>query len=305
MTTLAYILSPGYSGSTLLTFLLAAHPKIATIGELKALGRGQAPDYRCSCGATLEQCPFWRQVAEQLAQRGYRGPLVGVNTHFRCAQLPLADRILRAQVRGPGFELLRWVGFALVPTAAHQRRAIVETNAALIEVICQLTGATVFLDGSKDPVRLLYLARARRFPIKAIHLVRDGRGVSNSYRKHYGTSLAAAAIEWAKTIGECQHVLERLPKDRQLQVHYETLCRQPQEELDKIFDFLDLDPAASRPDLSQLEHHILGNDMRLGGVNQITLDEKWRHELNPQDLAVFEHLAGALNRSYGYEPVAS
>ena len=34
MTDVVYIMGHGYSGSTLLTFLLGAHPEIATIGEL-------------------------------------------------------------------------------------------------------------------------------------------------------------------------------------------------------------------------------------------------------------------------------
>ena len=44
MTDLVYILSPSYSGSTLLTFLLNTHPEIATIGELKAQALGNLGD---------------------------------------------------------------------------------------------------------------------------------------------------------------------------------------------------------------------------------------------------------------------
>jgi len=34
MTDVLYLMGHGYSGSTLLTFLLGSHPQIATIGEL-------------------------------------------------------------------------------------------------------------------------------------------------------------------------------------------------------------------------------------------------------------------------------
>ena len=65
-----YIASPSYSGSTLLTFLLAAHPEVASIGELKASAMGDADAYTCSCGAPIRRCPFWRRVCDELARRG-------------------------------------------------------------------------------------------------------------------------------------------------------------------------------------------------------------------------------------------
>lgn len=49
-------------------------------------------------------------------------------------------------------------------------------------------------------------------------------------------------------------------------------------------------------------HHILnGNDMRLSGVQTISLDESWRRELDGDELAYFEKVAGKMNRRFGYE----
>ena len=66
-----YILGPSYSGSTLLTLLLAQHPQIATIGELKAATVGRIPDYRCSCGQLLRECALWRDVQARMQRRGF------------------------------------------------------------------------------------------------------------------------------------------------------------------------------------------------------------------------------------------
>jgi len=45
-----YLTSSGYSGSTLLSFMLGAHPCIATVGELSNSIENNDPDnYRCSC----------------------------------------------------------------------------------------------------------------------------------------------------------------------------------------------------------------------------------------------------------------
>src|SRR5687768_14901048 len=102
MTRLLYITSSSFSGSTLLTFLLAAHPRIATVGELKATSRGDVDKYRCSCGAFIRSCPYWRSLGEELGRRGVPFDVEDFGTHFRFKEAgTLADRILAAEVRGP------------------------------------------------------------------------------------------------------------------------------------------------------------------------------------------------------------
>ncbi|HEV2843921.1 MAG TPA: hypothetical protein VG477_03670, partial [Thermoanaerobaculia bacterium] len=63
MTNVVYIMGHGFSGSTLLTFLLGTHPRIATIGELgiAQLAKEQLTpdDYLCSCKAPIRDCDFW------------------------------------------------------------------------------------------------------------------------------------------------------------------------------------------------------------------------------------------------------
>ena len=41
--------------------------------------------------------------------------------------------------------------------------------------------------------------------------------------------------------------------------------------------------------------------MRLKSTSEIRLDEKWRKTLSPEDLAVFDRVAGPMNRKYGYD----
>ena len=84
-------------------------------------------------------------------------------------------------------------------------------------------------------------------------------------------------------------------------MRYEDLCTTPDSTLQELFEFLHLDPAQATRDFQSVEHHILGNAMRLTDSSQITLDEKWRRALDQQDVAVFEKLAGDMNRRFGYE----
>src|SRR5512143_3727059 len=73
MRQVAYILAASHSGSTLLSLLLGSHPQVATIGEIR-LSPGPMGDlarYRCSCGALIQECGFWRQVREGMLRRGF------------------------------------------------------------------------------------------------------------------------------------------------------------------------------------------------------------------------------------------
>jgi Sulfotransferase family len=297
---LCYVLSPSYSGSTLLTFLLGTHPDVATIGELKASGFGDIEQYDCSCGVRLRQCPFWTRVVDELTAQGMPLDLADFGTHFHCPARPWLDRLLRSRVRGGVFETARSLALRLIPDARRAHRAILDRNRVFVEVLSQLEKAPVFVDSSKEAVRLKYLVEAGHWAIRAIYLVRDGRGTAASYMRHTRTSMAVAADEWRRTIEECDRVIGSLPERARVKVHYEALCRDPDETLARLFRFLGLDPCRATRDFRSVEQHILGNAMRLGSSSEITLDERWRTSIEPGDLTTFERIAGRLNRAHGY-----
>jgi hypothetical protein len=57
---LIYILGSGHSGSTMLQFLLAAHPGVVGLGEVfQPAGRTVDGSTSCSCGADFASCPVW------------------------------------------------------------------------------------------------------------------------------------------------------------------------------------------------------------------------------------------------------
>ena len=73
----------------------------------------------------------------------------------------------------------------LLPACQRQLYKIFERNRQMIEVICKLQQGAIFLDGSKDPIRLKLLDLAGYWDLKVIYLIRDGRGATNSYMRHY------------------------------------------------------------------------------------------------------------------------
>lgn len=298
--TLAYILAPSYTGSTLLTFLLAQHKDVATIGELKASARGDLSTYRCSCGTLQLECGFWKQVSEEMKKLDASFTLEEFGTHFRTERW-LSDRLLRARVRCAPFELARASMLGLLPDSRRRLRDILERNRQIIEVICSLQQANVFLDGSKDPIRLKHLHASGIWNVKVIYLIRDGRGATNSYMRHYDVSMEVAAREWCRTHRECDQVVRQLSNNALMTIHYEDVCTATEEVLRSIHAFLEIDSEGDGLRCrGGSDCHVLGNEMRLRSPGEVRLDEKWKRALPKRDLRTFVRIAGGLNGSYGY-----
>jgi len=45
----------------------------------------------------------------------------------------------------------------------------------------------------------------------------------------------------------------------------------------------------------------MGNQMRLGSLQDIRLDEKWKQTLTADDLQIFADIAGELNHLHSYK----
>ncbi len=299
MIDLVYIASPSYSGSTLLTFLLHAHPDIATMGELK-WGAIDLETYPCSCGALLRECAFWNQVVAKMAERGLPFDLARPATDFRCRRRVFVDRVVRARLRGPLFESARRLLISTLPGLRRDWRTIAATNRAVMGIILELQGGSIFLDASKDPVRASHLLDTGDYRLRLIHLVRDGRAVTHSTMKNQDLPPDAATGEWRRTHGQIERFSRRLPPQSTLRVRYEDLCRDVPGAMARICTWLGVQPVDAPLDFRAAAHHILGNRMRLQAKPDIALDERWRVHLTKSHLAVFEQQGGAMNRAYGY-----
>ena len=113
--------------------------------------------------------------------------------------------------------------------------------------------------------------------------------------------MEAAAREWRATNAECEALRRRVPAPAWLQLRYEDLCRDPDAALGRCFSLVGLEAPPVAADFRAIEHHIVGNAMRLKPDAKIELNEKWRSTLPAADLATFDRIAGPLNRRLGYD----
>jgi hypothetical protein len=324
MANLVYILGASHSGSTLLAMLLGAHPQACTTGELKLSPQaiGDIERYRCSCGEPIRKCGFWQEVAAGMAQRGVEFDLADAGTDYRGIDSRYARRLLRLAHRGPILESLRDLGLCVSPAWRRWLPRAQRRNAALVATICEISGARHVVDSSKIASRLKYLLRNQELNVRVVHIVRDGRAVALTYvdpatfadardpalrggggggdRADERLSMARAAAEWKSANLQARCILAHLDRSRWIEIRYEDLCTQTDATLERVFHFLGLDPARRPADFRSVGNHVIGNGMRLDSSSEIRLDERWRTVLTDGDLAVFDRVAGEMNRRYGY-----
>jgi len=320
--TIAYILAASHSGSTLLAMLLGAHPETCTAGELTLAHLGNVDQYRCSCGEMIRQCSFWSRVTESMADRGFPVDIANASTDVRHSGTWYTNALLRPLHRGAILEGVRDVALGFSPTWRRTLPMIQQKTAALAESICETYGRRTIVDSSKGALRLKYLLRNPAFDVKVVRLVRDGRGVSLTYMRpgdyadatdpnlrggglgtaegDEGLGAREAAHEWRRSNEEAEKLLAGLDRSQWAQVRYEALCTEPDETLRGLFEFLGVDPSRMVRDFRSTDQHVVGNGMRLDSTNEIRLDDRWKSVLTPNELRVFDVVAGDMNRRYGY-----
>jgi hypothetical protein len=298
-----YVMGRGHSGSTVLDALLARAPGFVGTGELLS-GLARFDD-RCSCGATLGACPFWRGVRARFEARTGR---------------PWADLVATSQAQG---HVRRFPATLLARPDAPRVRRLRRLTHAVGAALAAEAGTAGVIDSSKEVTRALFLARF--VPgVRFVHLVRHPHDVLASHRQRVrgGTGfrflrrtyrrealepafLALAAANWLAGNALAEGVRRVAPPGRVLRVRFEDLCAAPRATLARLGAFLDADLRAVADAVEAgatlpLGHVASGNRMRLQGTFRF---DPARRSARPLP-AAYRRLANALTwplmRAYGY-----
>ncbi len=291
-----------YSGATLLAFLLDSHPQIASVGEMNGLIPSEDPEtYLCSCGKRIRGCEFWQAVSCEMDKRGFEFDVAHFDTAFEWGGPRWRQRMRLASLGSPRLDAVRDMLLQALPEERRQLKRALTRNTAFVESVLEITGKCVFVDTSKDHLRARALNRLTAFDVRAIHLVRDPRGVAAS-RLNRGVRIDArqAARQWVRLHRRLQTTLSALPREKYIRVRYEDLCREPQQVLSQLFQFCGVDPDYTITDLRAAPHHIVGNAMRLNNLSAIRLDERWRELLTREQQQEIWQVAGRLGAQFGY-----
>ncbi len=321
MPTLCYLSAASHSGTTLLAMLLNSHPRIASVGELKLSNLGDLSAYRCSCQQLISDCEFWQRLVKEMSVSGVPFALNNAGTHLGDVDSDYVQRLLSPLHRGGITEKVRDFLLGLSPTWRRELPRWQSKNQQLIRSVSRASGCDVVVDSSKIGIRLKYLLRIVDQPIRILRVVRDGRAVALTYmnanqfadasdpelrgggfgaQQHRNLSMEEAAHEWLRSNEEAASIIAELDSSQYLQVRYEDLCADVGGTLSQIFAFLGLEDSELHKRFKEVEHHVVGNGMRLDSSSAVVLDDRWRSVLTAEDLAEFDRVAGNLNRALGY-----
>ena len=297
-----FLTSHAFSGSTLTSFLLGAHPEIATVGMLTGpAAHLDLKTYRCSCGKLFKEDPFWQDVTTAVNQYGASYSLnQHLGTRIELGSNSLIRRIRTDSLRSNALEKCRdWFMFNFWPGHKREMHRLVKRNEIFARAILDISGKSIFLDTSKDPMRIRYLRLSPWIDLYVIHLVRDVRGVVASIlSRHSDMNVKQATNHWLVAEHNIRRHLKTVPESRQNLVCYEDITANPLQTLNHLFAFIGIKPLETMVDFRKVDNHILGNKMRKQSTSEIKVDERWRTVLSDSQLQLINKITGPKIRTW-------
>lgn len=299
-----YIGGSGRSGSTLVDRIIGQIPGYVSAGELRTVwlaGLGQ--NRLCGCGQPFLECPFWQRVGEEAF--GGWSHVDPNEAEASLASFTYLDALRRLR---PGSS-----------PAPPREKELTRLLARLYAGIAAATGGATIVDSSKGPRYALMLSSVPAIDLRAIHLVRDSRGVAYSWSKEVtrpdtpGREVqmprfpaAVAAARWFAQNAYMELLGHRVPVTR---LRYETFMENPRGELLRVLGDLGQSVPASAlaflgDDSVRLgpNHTVMGNPMRMAiGDVPLRTDAAWRRRLPRLQRAQVTAMTWPMLIRYGYE----
>jgi hypothetical protein len=295
---ISYVLGTNDAGSTLLAFILDSHPDICSVGEPpKRTIQREGKTKACSCGTPFAACPFWRDIARMLEQKGIPFSQTAWPNDYRYSS-ELAHRLLTRYHPSSSFIRRAAEQIAELALPRHRRRmAAVDRGAVeFARAVLNKTNKRVFVDTGKHLFRFERFRRVPELDLTVIRLVRDVRWFV--YTKKTTRSAAAAATQWRVFQVDADRVLSTFPAEKQLVVRYEDICSDPPKAARRLHEFLGVEPAALPAVFDPARHHISGDG--IGGPFAIRNEDTWRAGLTEVEQQTALRIAGDVNERFGY-----
>jgi len=282
----------GRSGSTVLDMLLAQEPGMVPVGEVRHLWeRGLRDNDLCGCGAAFHDCPFWRAVGEHAFGGWHR-----LDPDYALATARAVDRHRQLSLtasplgrRSPA--LVRYAGIL-------QR---------LYAGVLAVSGGQVVVDSSKDPPHGFVLRHVPGIDLRAVHLVRDSRGVAYSWAKTVvrpdagSMQLMTRMAPWRTALMwmDANVLMGSLGRAGvpSMRVRYEDLVADPAGVLRGIRGFSGVTSSAA----GAAQHAIGGNPVRFSeGPLRLRVDQEWLSSMTRGEERLVTGMTALLLRRYGY-----
>lgn len=267
-----FIAGTGHCGSTLIDLVLGSNDEVKSLGELKSLQKN-VPPYN----------QFW--TPELISK---------LKTHYRYKN----NRII-------SYNYHRFPKSKLFENRSHLYSTLFENS----------KGERILIDSSKD---LFWIKRGyfhlqnSQIASKILHIEREPIAVINSYSRKYPERAFDLIVKDIKRrIEKNNKFLGDLPNEKKYSVNYESFCKNPEYILKGLCDFLRIEFSGKMLRYWETEHDIIGgnsgtrslisnkqngmgkrsdSDYYKRNGREIKLDERWKMELNKEQIEIFENI---------------
>jgi len=187
-------------------------------------------------------------------------------------------------------------------------RSLLDAYKTIHEVNARANNARFWFNKSMLNVYFIEYFERNGFKPYYIHLIRDGRDVALSFRKTIvgEKHMYHLAKQWREDQELSNYYIGNFGATRAIRVKYEDLLHQPQQEIQRICSFIGLEYSNNilkfyesqdskiTAESGQMWHN-LSKPLMKNNYN------KYKKELQPEDIDIFEKVTGKLLIEYGYE----
>jgi Sulfotransferase family len=275
------LLSPGFSGSTLVSMLLCSQPRTIGFGDTYfSHDPKHFPKHPCTCGLWYDECP--PRVDSQNAIREGGFPEFEWS---RAIAVPVPSFFPRRLRRF--WPLMRSASLPVIRTFPHNVRTglfgrYYRENQLMIDGLERSGKYDFYIDGSKYLVRT-ELLRSMIPNIKILNVVRHPGAYLYHFHKRGTAKYATQLHHWIRYNNHARYFSRLVPSENYLAVTYESIVQSPAQFLNQIAAFLGMseinttDPGRFR----RSEIHVIGNRMRETAERVLDYSNTWRGKMPP------------------------
>jgi hypothetical protein len=277
------VLSPAFSGSTLLSLMLTAHPRATGFGDTY-FGPKNDPKDLCTCGRSFLECEARLYVQDYVRRGGVKKFSWDVAAPVpRPKFWPIAKERYWPITSSSTLSLIR-----RIPPSV--RRAIFGTfyreNSLILQALDELGDYDFYFDGSKFANRL-ELLRTEIPDIKLIHLVRHPGAILYHDQRANISRVEYRMAQWERYHRRARSFIALLGESSYLPVPYESVVQRPEQFLNRVGHFLGIGdwPTDDPSVIDRSKVHIMGNAMRESVERIVDYSNTWRQKLPANEVA--------------------
>ena len=212
----------GRSGTTALATFLGNNNEIQNIGEMHQFFEYLEERKECSCGDQLQKCEFWdNKISNNLIQSSTKNRILSEKFESHSS---IVKHILQL-------------------FSKKEIEEYIEIHQQLLNTIQLDSEKTTLLDSSKYIGRALALDKLENIDLKVIYVVRDLRGVINSFSKNVQTSKSplSTIVYYLVVNSVSEFVAKILLRKKVVKIRYEDLVNNPLQVFSRLETFLKMD----------------------------------------------------------------